>query len=64
MKAKIEGSEDDYQDQVDLAGNIIPTLYEALGEDQSDESKKNKASTDKSSYRYSTIQTFYCTSSC
>jgi hypothetical protein len=42
MKAKIEGSEDDYQDQVDLAGNIIPTLYEALGEDQSDESKKIK----------------------
>tara|TARA_R110000803_G_scaffold132932_1_gene200095 strand:+ start:330 stop:758 length:429 start_codon:yes stop_codon:yes gene_type:complete len=42
MKRKKEGSEDDYDDQVDLAGNIIPTLYEALGEDQSDESKKIK----------------------
>ena len=42
MKKKEEGSEDDYEDQVDLVGNIIPTLYEVLGEDQPDESKKIK----------------------
>ena len=42
MKKKEEGSEDDYEDQVDLVGNIIPTLYEVLGEDQSDESRKTR----------------------
>jgi len=42
MKKKIEGSEDDYQDQVDLVGNILPILYEVLGEDQSDESRKTR----------------------
>jgi len=40
MRKKEEGSEDDHEDQVDLVGNIIPILYEVLGEDQSDNSRK------------------------
>jgi hypothetical protein len=42
MKKKEEGSEDDHEDQVNLVGNILPTLYEVLGEDQSDESRKTR----------------------
>ena len=42
MKKKEEGSEDDYQDQVNLVGNIIPMLYDVLGEDQSDESRRTR----------------------
>ena len=42
MKRKIEGSEHEHEDQVNLVGNILPAIYEALGEDQSDESRKTR----------------------
>jgi hypothetical protein len=42
MKLKHIGTEEDYEDYVNLAGNILPTLYDAVGVDILDTSRKTK----------------------
>jgi|TARA_R110000765_G_scaffold419537_1_gene523826 hypothetical protein len=40
MRLKTTGTEEDYEDFVNLAGNLLPPLYDAVGVDISDTSKK------------------------